>query len=148
MNQPQISFTHKILVADDSASNRHILAAVLRRLGHTVDLAEDGAQAVDLFGASEYDVVIMDVMMPVMDGYEATRRIKALSTDRWVPVIFLSALDTDENLITGLDSGADDYLAKPVNFAILEAKLRALSRTIALHRQMEAARKGSRVAAD
>jgi CheY-like chemotaxis protein len=133
--------SHHVLVVDDTATNRQILAVFLKKLGHTVDLAEDGAQAVAAFAAKSYDLVIMDVMMPVMDGYEATRRIKAMSGTRWVPVIFLSALDKDENLVTGLEAGGDDYLPKPVNFVVLEAKLRSLSRALAMRRELEDARR-------
>lgn len=128
-----------ILVVDDTATNRQILSVFLKKFGYCVDLAEDGAKAVEKFAANDYDMVIMDVMMPVMDGYEATRRIKAMSIDRWVPVMFLSALDKDENLVAGLEAGGDDYLAKPVNFIVLEAKLRTLGRTIALRRELEVA---------
>ena len=98
-------------------------------------------QAVERFAAEPVDLVLMDVMMPVMDGYEATRRIKAMMGDRWVPVVFLSALDKDENLVTGLDAGGDDYLAKPVNFVILEAKLRSLKRTLLMQRALVETRK-------
>jgi len=129
--------SHRILVVDDTATNRQILAVFLKKLGHVVELAEDGAKAVDMFSTKPFDLVIMDVMMPVMDGYEATRRIKAICGERWVPVIFLSALDKDENLVTGLDAGGDDYLPKPVNFVVLEAKLRSLTRAIALRRELE-----------
>lgn len=140
--------SHHVLVVDDTATNRQILSVFLKKLGHVVDLAENGAQAVDLFAAKNYDVVIMDVMMPVMDGYEATRRIKELCGDRWVPVIFLSALDKDENLVTGLEAGGDDYLPKPVNFVVLEAKLRSFSRTIALRRELEDSRRFSQAVTD
>lgn len=134
---PQLSL--RILVADDTATNRQILSVFLKKLGHSVELAENGAQAVDKFSSCPIDLVIMDVMMPVMDGYEATRRIKALCGERWVPVVFLSALDKDEYLVAGLDAGGDDYLAKPVNFVVLEAKLRSLSRAIALNRSLDEA---------
>lgn len=130
-----------VLVVDDTATNRQILSVFLKKLGHKIDMAEDGAKAVERFAENFYDLVIMDVMMPVMDGYEATRRIKAICADRWVPVIFLSALDKDENLVTGLDAGGDDYMPKPINFTILEAKLRAFSRTILLRREVEEARR-------
>jgi len=83
-----------------------------------------------------------------MDGYEATRRIKAMCGERWVPVVFLSALDKDENLVTGLDAGGDDYLPKPVNFVILEAKLRSLSRTLTLRRELEDAQRFSQAVTD
>lgn len=131
----------RVLVVDDTATNRQILAHFLKKLGHTVELAVDGLDAVNKFAASTYDLVIMDVMMPEMDGYEATRRIKAMSGARWVPVIFLSALDKDENLVAGLDAGGDDYLAKPVNFVVLEAKLRSLVRTLALRRELDVTRR-------
>jgi len=148
MNVPSItrpvaapSHACHVLVVDDTATNRQILSVFLRKLGHTVDLAVDGADAVTKFAARPYDLVIMDVMMPVMDGYEATRRIKAMSGDRWVPVVFLSALDKDENLVAGLDAGGDDYLAKPVNFVVLDAKLRSLIRSQQLRRELDEARR-------
>ena len=134
-----------ILVVDDTQTNRQILAVFLKKLGHTVDLAVDGADAVAKFVAQPYDLVIMDVMMPVMDCYEATRRIKAMSGENWVPVIFLSALNKDESLVAGLDAGGDDYLPKPVNFVILEAKLRSLTRTLALRRELEATRRNLQI---
>lgn len=139
-NTPASPSLH-ILVVDDTATNRQILAVFLKKMGHTVDLAEDGTQAVAKFLAGSHDLVIMDVMMPVMDGYEATRRIKAMCGNHWVPVIFLSALDKDENIVNGLDAGGDDYLAKPVNFVVLEAKLRSLSHTLAMHRELENTRR-------
>lgn len=138
---PAMGMRCHVLVVDDTPTNRQILSVFLKKLGHTVDLAVDGADAVAKFTATAYDIVIMDVMMPVMDGYEATRQIKALCRDRWVPVIFLSALDKDESLVTGLDAGGDDYLPKPVNFVILEAKLRSLTRTLALRRELDATRR-------
>ena len=137
--------SHQILVVDDTATNRQILSVFLKKLGHSVDLAEDGAQAVEMFASKSYDVVIMDVMMPVMDGYEATRRIKQMCGDRWVPVIFLSALDKDENLVAGLEAGGDDYLSKPVNFVVLEAKLRSFSRAISLRRDLEETRRSLQI---
>lgn len=138
---PDSQLSCRVLVADNTATNRQILAYFLKKLGHTVELAVDGADAVARFTAQPCDIVIMDVMMPVMDGYEATRRIKALCGDQWVPVIFLSALDKDENLVAGLDAGGDDYLPKPVNFTIFEAKLRSLTRTLALRRELDATRR-------
>ncbi len=129
-----------VLVVDDTATNRQILAVFLKKLGHSVDVAEDGAQAVAKFSPNVHDLIIMDVMMPVMDGYEATRLIKQSCGERWVPVVFLSALDKDENLVAGFDAGGDDYLAKPLNFVVFEAKLRSLVRTILLRRELEATR--------
>lgn len=127
-----------ILVVDDTATNRQILAAFLKKLGFSVIMAEDGAQAVEKFTHENPDIILMDVMMPIMDGYEATRRIKAAAGERWVPVIFLSALDKEENLVAGLDAGGDDYLHKPVNFVILDAKLRSIVRTLDLQKRLDA----------
>ncbi len=130
----------KVLVVDDTATNRQIVSVFLKKLGQDVVLAEDGAQAVEKFQRDTFDLVLMDVMMPVMDGYEATRRIKALCGDRWVPVVFLSALDKDDNLVAGLDAGGDDYLSKPINFVVLQAKLRSLRRAIEGNRRLAEAR--------
>lgn len=127
-----------VLVVDDTATNRQILQVFMNKLGFRVLTADDGAQAVERFAAELPDIVLMDVMMPVMDGYEATRRIKALAGERWVPVIFLSALDKEENLVAGLDAGGDDYLAKPVNFVVLDAKLRSIRRTLDLQHRLQA----------
>ena len=129
--------TLRVLAVDDSAANRQVLKVFLVRLGFEVMLAENGAEAVEKFAVNQPDIVLMDVMMPVMDGYEATRRIKAVSARRWVPVVFLSALDKEENLVAGLEAGGDDYLPKPINFTILDAKLRSVSRAVRFRRRME-----------
>ena len=122
----------KVLAVDDNRTNLHILQVFLKRLGHDVILAENGEEAVRKFETELPDLVLLDIMMPVMDGFEAARRIKATTRDRWTPVIFLSALNRDENLVEGLDAGADDYLTKPINFVVLEAKLRSVQRSLSL----------------
>lgn len=125
----------KILAVDDNRTNLHILQVFLRKQGHEVITAENGEEAVRLFGLEMPDAVLLDIMMPVMNGFEAARRIKAMVSDRWVPVMFLSALNRDENLVEGLAAGADDYLTKPINFVVLEAKLRSMQRSLALQAQ-------------
>lgn len=125
----------KVLAVDDNRTNLHILQVFLKKLGHQVLLANNGKEAVDFFLAEKPDLVLLDIMMPVMDGFEAARCIKALSRDRWTPIIFLSALNRDENLVEGLEAGADDYLTKPINFVVLEAKLRSMQRSLALQRE-------------
>lgn len=127
--------TLRVLAVDDNRTNLHILQVFLKKLGHTVILAENGQEAVEKFESEQPDIVLLDIMMPVMDGFEAARRIKAQSTDRWVPIIFLSALNRDENLVEGLESGGDDYLTKPINFVVLEAKMRSMHRSLALQQQ-------------
>ncbi|MBI4985488.1 MAG: SpoIIE family protein phosphatase [Rhodocyclales bacterium] len=138
----------KVLIVDDTATNRQILQVFLRKLGFRVDTAVNGADAVERFLAGAPDLVLMDVMMPIMDGYEATRRIKELCGDRWVPVVFLSALDKEENLVMGLDAGGDDYLHKPVNFVVLDAKLRSVKRAILLQRTLDETRRRTQAISD
>jgi PAS domain S-box-containing protein len=128
---PQLS-KMKVLAVDDNRTNLHILQVFLKKLGHEVILAENGEEAVRRFEADAPDLILLDIMMPVMDGFEASRRIKAMSQDRWTPIIFLSALNRDENLVEGLDAGADDYLTKPINFVVLEAKLRSMQRSLSM----------------
>ena len=125
----------KVLAVDDNRTNLHILQVFLKKLGHEVILAENGEEAVRKFEAEQPDLILLDIMMPVMDGFEAARRIKAVPRDRWTPVIFLSALNRDENLVEGLDAGADDYLTKPINFVVLEAKLRSMQRSLAMQQE-------------
>jgi PAS domain S-box-containing protein len=125
----------KVLAVDDNRTNLHILQVFLKKLGHEVVLAENGEEAVRKFESESPDLVLLDIMMPVMDGFEAARRIKAMTRDRWTPVIFLSALNRDENLVEGLDAGADDYLTKPINFVVLEAKLRSMQRSLTLQQE-------------
>jgi CheY-like chemotaxis protein len=122
----------RILVVDDTRTNRQLLTHFLVSRGYQVLEAVDGAQAVETFCREPVDLVLMDVMMPVMDGLEATRRIKARCRNRWVPVVYLTALDNNDDLVKGLEAGGDDYLAKPINFVVLQAKLQALGRALAL----------------
>mgnify|MGYP000111304737 CR=1 FL=1 len=125
----------RILAVDDNRTNLHILQVFLKKQGHEVITGENGEEAVRLFQSENPDVVLLDIMMPIMNGFEAAKLIKALVPDRWVPVVFLSALNRDENLIEGLAAGADDYLTKPINFVVLEAKLRTMQRSLALQKQ-------------
>lgn len=126
----------KILVADDTQTNCLIVGRLIKMLGHEAVFASNGAEAVRVFQAETPDMVLMDVMMPEMDGYEATRQIRALSSDRWIPIIFLSALNEDGAQFRGLEAGGDDYLLKPVNMEWLKAKIRSMERVLLLQRQL------------
>ena len=125
----------RVLVVDDNRTNLQILQVFLKKLGHATITAEDGQQAVARCLEEKPDVILLDIMMPVMDGFEAARRIRAQISDRWVPIIFLSALDRDENLVSGLEAGGDDFMSKPINFVVLEAKMRSMQRMLLLQRQ-------------
>lgn len=126
----------KVLTVDDNRTNLQILQVFLKKLGHQAIPADNGEVAVAKYLEERPDLILMDIMMPVMDGFEATRKIRALPSDRWVPIIFLSALDRDENLVGGLEAGGDDYLSKPINFVVLEAKMRSMQRTLALQQHV------------
>ncbi|WP_460092325.1 ATP-binding SpoIIE family protein phosphatase [Pseudomonas sp. S2_E02] len=117
-----------ILIAEDSAADRLLLSTIVRRQGHNVLTAANGAEAVDLFRRQQPDLVLMDAMMPVMDGFEAARQIKALAGETLVPIIFLTSLTESEALARCLEAGGDDFLAKPYNQVILAAKIKAMDR--------------------
>ncbi|MFK5913955.1 MAG: fused response regulator/phosphatase [Woeseiaceae bacterium] len=117
----------KILAVDDNLVNIKILSQFLLKQSYEVITAESGEEAIELFKAEDPQIILMDVMMGGMSGLEATAKIKALSGDKWVPVIFMSALASEEDKIKGLDVG-DDYITKPVEFNILVAKLKAVQR--------------------
>jgi len=125
----------RVLAVDDNRTNLHILSVFLKKLGHDVILAENGQDALDRFDEQKPDLILLDIMMPVLDGFEVARRIKSQCADNWVPIIFLSALNRDENLVEGLEAGGDDYLTKPVNFVVLEAKMRSMQRSLALQQR-------------
>jgi CheY-like chemotaxis protein len=117
-----------LLIAEDSAADRLLLSTIVRRQGHQVLTAANGAEAVDLFRRQQPDLVLMDAMMPVMDGFEAARQIKALAGETLVPIIFLTSLTESEALARCLEAGGDDFLAKPYNQVILAAKIKAMDR--------------------
>jgi len=115
----------RILVADDEANIRRILKTRLEMQGHELALAENGAEALELFRGVEPDLVILDVMMPELDGFAVTERIRAQSE---VPIILLTALNEVADRITGLELGADDYIVKPFSPKELEARIRSVMR--------------------
>jgi len=123
----------KVLVVDDQPVNRGILGKFLAKEGHDVSFAENGKVALSVFDRENPDIVLMDIMMPVMDGYEATRLIKEKSGERFTPVIVLTALDDEKGLAKCITAGADDFLSKPISRTILNAKIDAMMRIRALH---------------
>jgi CheY-like chemotaxis protein len=126
----------RILIADDSDSDRLILKTLMRRLGHQVRAAANGSEAVAIFPDYEPDIVLLDVLMPVMDGITAARKIKALAGEELVPVIFLTSLTDADALARCLDAGGDDFLTKPYNKVVIQAKLGAFSRMRQMHQTL------------
>jgi len=123
----------KILIVDDDATNRLVLGAYLKKDGFEIVSADNGKKAVELFLSEDPDLVLMDIMMPVMDGYEATIQIKSLSGEKFIPVIFLTAMTDEKALSRCVEIGGDDFLTKPYNRTILKAKIDALERLSELY---------------
>lgn len=126
----------KILVVDDTEMNVSLLERFFRKSDHEMVVATNGREAIEQFEAEHPDLILMDVMMPIMDGYDATREIRKRSRDQWVPIIFMSAKSAVEDQVMGLEAGGDDYLTKPVNMRILEAKIRAMQRIAGMQEAM------------
>ncbi|WP_245916378.1 response regulator transcription factor [Nocardioides gansuensis] len=118
----------RVLVVDDDKAVRESLRRSLEFNGYDVALAADGAEALVAAGSTQPDVVVMDVMMPRLDGLETTRALRAAGND--VPILVLTARDAVGDRVEGLDAGADDYLTKPFALAELLARLRALLRRV------------------
>lgn len=127
----------RILIADDHEDNVELLRARLEASGYRVSVAMDGQQAVDSVLASPPDLVLLDIMMPKMDGMEVARRIKSTPGLPFIPIILQTALDTTEAKVQGLGAGADDFITKPINFAELEARVNSLLRIKALQEDLE-----------
>ncbi|MHA6494540.1 SpoIIE family protein phosphatase [Pseudomonas borbori] len=117
-----------ILIAEDNAADRMLLSTIVSRQGHRALTASNGLEAVALFEQERPQLVLMDALMPVMDGFDAARRIKEIAGEALVPIIFLTSLTEGEALVRCLDAGGDDFLAKPYNRVILEAKIKAMDR--------------------
>src|SRR5262249_43047072 len=114
-----------LLVVDDNETNRDLLSRSLRRHGHTVIAAEGGRQALELLALERFDVVLLDIMMPEMNGFQVLERIKADPDLRHMPVIMISALDELDSVVRCIEMGAEDYLPKPFNPVLLKARLDA-----------------------
>lgn len=121
----------KILIVEDSRASLLIVTEYIRRFGATPLPAANGAQAIEVFQAEHPDIVLLDIVLPDMDGFTVARRLRGLEEDGgWTPIIFLSSLDKDEDIERGIAAGGDDYLAKPVSEVVLGAKIRAMQRII------------------
>lgn len=116
----------KLLLIEDEIDLNNVICKLLKKSGYGVDACYNGLEALDFISVSEYDAIILDVMMPVMDGYTFLQKIR--EDEVKTPVLFLTARDTLKDKVYGLDLGADDYLVKPFEFDELLARLRAMTR--------------------
>ncbi|OUC99150.1 response regulator transcription factor [Streptosporangium minutum] len=116
----------RVLVVEDERRMAAALQRGLQAEGFAVDLAHDGEDGLHLARQGDYDVVVLDIMLPRLSGYNVCKRLRA--EENWVPILMLSAKDGEYDMADGLDLGADDYLAKPFSYVVLVARLRALLR--------------------
>ena len=116
----------RVLVVEDERKLAELLARGLREEGHAADLADRGEEALWMAQAVPYDAIVLDVMLPGLDGFDVCRRLR--NDGVWSPVLMLTARDAVDDRVTGLDAGADDYLAKPFGLGELLARVRALLR--------------------
>jgi class 3 adenylate cyclase len=133
MNQPP-----RILVVDDNELNREIMASRLGAHGYATLQAADGEEALAAVGRHAPDLIILDVMMPQPDGLEVCRRLKGSTASEFVPIILVTAKANTDDVVAGLDAGADEYLTKPVDQAALMARVRSALRIKSLHDQVRA----------
>ena len=122
----------RVLIVEDEVKMAGLIRRGMREEGLAPDVASKGEDAIWMAGATEYDAIVLDVMLPGIDGFETCRKLRADGV--WAPVLMLTARDAVEDRIAGLDGGADDYLTKPFSFAELLARLRALVRRGAIEK--------------
>jgi CheY-like chemotaxis protein len=111
-----------VLVVDDNEMNRDVLSRHLERQGHTVATAENGRQALEMVSAQSFDLVLLDIMMPEMNGFQVLERLKSDGTWRDIPVIMISALEDIDSVVRCIEMGAEDYLPKPFDPVLLKAR--------------------------
>ena len=116
----------RVLVVEDEARMASLLERGLREEGYAVDVAADGPDGLWMATENDYDAVLLDIMLPGFDGFDVCRRMR--QAGRWAPVLLLTARESVEDRVQGLDAGADDYVTKPFSFAELAARVRALIR--------------------
>ena len=134
MNTPD---SPTILVVDDEPRNLRLMEAMLIPMGYRVQLAENGEKALKLLEGISPDVILLDVMMPGMDGYEVARQVKSRETTRFIPIVMVTALQEVADRVKALEVGADDFLSKPVDKTELTARVRSLVKVKAYHDHMK-----------
>ncbi len=126
-----------ILVVDDSRSIRQIISAYINDLGFTAVEAIDGEDGLAKFQKQNINLVLMDIEMPGISGYEVTRRLRKSLADKWLPIIFLSSNKSDDHFVEGINAGGDAYLFKPVNGPVLQSMVSAMARIAAMQEKLE-----------
>lgn len=129
--------TERILVVDDHPDNIEIIDARLSSCGYRIESASNGQEALERVRANPPHLILLDVMMPLMDGFEVSRRIKRDPDLPFIPIILVTARGETQDKVEGLDAGADDYLTKPINFPELEARVRSMLRIKKLQDELD-----------
>jgi diguanylate cyclase (GGDEF)-like protein len=129
----------KILLVDDAQLERMQLQIRLKQLGHEVEVAASGREALALYPTFDPELVLLDISMPEMDGFEVASEIRQRYKADWIPIIFLSSHDEPEMIAKAIDAGGDDYLVKPVNKIVLQSKLIAMQRIAHMRRELKQA---------
>ncbi len=130
-----------VLVVDDSRSIRDLVGLIISEMQHQVFSVDCGAAAVELFANHTIDLVLLDVEMPGINGFETCRQLREIAGNNWIPVIFLSSRSDDKHFVDGIDAGGDAYLSKPVNSVVLQAMVRAMARISAMSNRLAQANK-------
>jgi len=127
----------KALIVDGDRSNRVVLKSLLENQGYKTIEASNGRQAIDLFQAEQPSIIFMDIVLPEVDGYEATREIKLLSGNHFVPIIFLTSMRDEASLSRCIEAGGDDFLVRPFDNFMLKSKIHAIERISALNQKIQ-----------
>ncbi len=125
------------LIVDDEMTNRLILKSLLKKQGYETIEAVNGQEAIDMYLSEQPSIIFMDVMMPEVDGYEATQKIKAAAGNHFIPVIFLTAMTDEESLSRCIEAGGDDFMVKPYDKFILQTKIHAMQRIASLNKEIQ-----------
>lgn len=125
----------KVLVAEYNLADRLIIRRYLLSMGHDIVLVEDAEEAIEQFDKEDPDLVLVDVHMPGLDGYAAVKRMRTMAKE-WRPILFISSHTEPDDFVNGIKAGADDFLYKPINRDVLEAKLIAMDRIVAMRKQL------------
>jgi signal transduction histidine kinase len=131
--------SHKVLIVDDEPRNLLILEGVLAPLQYDLRQAKDGSEALDQVAADPPDLVLLDVMMPGLSGFDVCRRLKSRPDTQFIPIVLVTALTDRDSRVTGIEAGADDFISKPVDAHELRARVRSLLRIKSLHDEKERA---------
>ncbi len=138
----------KIMVVDDDKESRQMLSVLLESFNHQIIEAQDGNQAINLYLNDKPDIILMDAIMPGLSGIETTRRLRNLMGDHFTPIIFVTAVNDEDTLVQHIDAGGDDFIRKPINRAMLNAKIQAMLRIHDLYEKLDDYRRKSELEID